>query len=220
MIRVCTIKQASELCVPAAPTAAPQEARNRDVTELELRYSNLAAKLVKSRQAVANRDGQIAQLQQALAAAHMALLDAGLDCQQVVSVDPSAAAAAAAAAAAQQQQAAAAYYAAPSGSNNMAAAGLGKDVEAANVGSGGSSGRASAADDLDVMSVALSCEASVSSCCSSRMTGASSTSTVWGVNAAAAASWTAAMEVRERERQVQRLVAACGDKQAKVKWQI
>ncbi|KAF6251682.1 hypothetical protein COO60DRAFT_594238 [Scenedesmus sp. NREL 46B-D3] len=66
------------------------------------------------------------------------------------------------------------------------------------------------------MSVALSSEASISSCCSSRMTTGSSTSTVWGVNGAAAASWTAAMEARERERQVQRLAAACGDKQAKV----
>jgi hypothetical protein len=66
-----------------------------------------------------------------------------------------------------------------------------------------------------VMSVALGSEASISSCCS-RMTAASSASTVWGVNGAAAASWSAVMEARDRERQVQRLAAACGEKQAKV----
>jgi hypothetical protein len=48
------------------------------------------------------------------------------------------------------------------------------------------------------------------------MTAASSASTMWGVNGAAAASWSAAMEARDRERQVQRLAAACGDKQGKV----
>lgn len=171
-----------------------QEARSRALTQLELRYSTLASRLVKARQAVANRDSQVAQLQQALAVAYNALLDAGIDLQQQQSVIWRAITAAAG----QQQQSAAV---------GLPAAACGAAV-----------GSSDSIVNDDVMSMVLSSDASDASVCSSRLGGGTSSvySSAAGANAAAAASWTAAMESRERQWQIQRLTAECTDKQQKV----
>lgn len=177
-----------------------------------MHYSGLAAKLVKSRQAAAHRDAQLAQLQQALAAAHMALLDAGLDCQQG---GIQMAAAASAAASSQQQQPVAAVAGDDSATvtgNHTVLDGSGCALIASTAAStgGGAAARAAAAD---VMNVALASEESVVSCCSSRLAPASSTASLLGVSVNVAA----AMEARDRAKQVHRLTALCADKQAKAR---
>eukprot|EP00879_Flechtneria_rotunda_P008059 GHRR01008442.1.p1 GENE.GHRR01008442.1~~GHRR01008442.1.p1 ORF type:complete len:692 (+),score=349.04 GHRR01008442.1:804-2879(+) len=199
-----------------------KEVKDRAYTQLEVRFMGLTSKLVKGKQSLSHKESQVAQLQQALAAAHMALMDAGVDWQQQQFQAPMAAAAppgiltpmASAAAAGGKGLSTlttAASSAVIAGDNQMAVSSSSTNPSAAGTFASMSSAASLGGSDF-VMDVALSRQASDISTASL----ATTASSVAGVNAAAAASWAAVMESRDKAKHIKLLTLDCADKQGKI----